>query len=337
MNLFLVTSPFQYICANEARHQYQTFKNILVIIEQDSEPGITQQQKTVNPDDWDYVIRVERKNRSKNIPLTIQKIKKILNNESIDNFFHGEYKSWRTKLMLRNLPVIKEVYFDDGTLTINEYEESIRPKTVYHRSRFIQDLTIRLRGCKPIGKMEQSNNFEIFTIFDIPNPEHKIVKNTLSKLKDKYNSETLYNKDSPLGFIGQGAIGHKRRKTIDAYEEEIKFFIKEHKKSILYFPHRTESSEVRERLSKIEGLEYHICELPLELEILDKQIYLSGLIGILSTAQYTALMLYPNMPIFNLVNNKQSSDFLLTDIVQKREERILEMFNRSRIVNINIS
>jgi hypothetical protein len=48
-------------------------------------------------------------------------------------------------------------------------------------------------------------------------------------------------------------------------------------------------------------------------------------------------MLYPNMPIFNLVNNRQSSDFLLTDIVQKREERILDMFNRSRIVNINIS
>jgi hypothetical protein len=335
MNLFLVTSPFQYICANEARVEYNAKNNILVLVNQVSEPGITQQKKIVNTKLWDHVITLNRESRTTKIPNVIKNVKKITGKNKINNFFHGEYKSWRTKLMLRNLPIENEIYFDDGTLTINEYEETIRTKEVYYRPRFFQDLIVKLLGCNPIGKISQSKNLELFTIFDIPNPEHKIIKNTLSTLKKKYNSESLYDPNAPIGFIGQGAIGHKRRKTIDSYLNELSYFIKKHDKPIVYFPHRTESEELKNRILQMGNVTYHISEFPLEVEILEKQIKLSGLVGILSTAQYTALMLYPGMPIYNL-HNEGDSSFQLTDVVSEREERIFNLFSKSNIINIDV-
>ncbi|MEZ8865814.1 glycosyltransferase 52 family protein [Vibrio splendidus] len=335
MNIYIVTSPFQYICANEARLTYKTKNNILILVNQVSEPGITQQKKIVKLKDWDHIISISRESRTTKIPYVIKKIRKITNNSKIEHIFHGEYKSWRTKLIIRNLPIEKEVYFDDGTLTINEYEESIRTKEVYYRPRFFQDFIIKILGCKPIGKIYQSKNLEIFTIFDIPHPEHKIKRNNLFSLKEKYNSESLFNKDAPIGFIGQGAIGHKRRKTIDAYISELKYFIERHNKPIIYFPHRTESDELKNRISQMQQVSYHVSELPLEMEILENQIHLSGLVGILSTAQYTALMLYPNMPIYNL-HNEYDESFQLTDLVSKREQRIYDLFSKSTIINIDV-
>ncbi|ANS84168.1 hypothetical protein VSVS12_00351 [Vibrio scophthalmi] len=336
MNIFLVTSPFQYICAREAKHHYATQENILILVNQESEPGITQQNKLVSTSEWDHILISGRTSRSKQVPKIIRQIKKITNGKPINCFFHAEYNAWRTKLILKNLNIEKEVYFDDGTLTINEYEEVIRPKSVYARARLVQDFMVRLRGCQPIGTLEQSVNLELFTIFDIPNPEHKIEKNTLAFLKQKYQTASLYDPQAPIGFIGQGAIGHKRRKTIDSYVAEIHHFRDISKASILYFPHRTESEEVRNRIMAIEGLTYHHSELPLEIELIDKQIYLSGLVGILSTVQYTSLILYPGMPIFNLVNDKPHTDYQLENFVIQRERRIAQLFKKNGIQNITI-
>lgn len=336
MNLFLVTSPFQYICANEARCKYSTKNNILLLVNQESEPGITQQRILLNESDWDHVITIGRKNRSKVVPQAIQAIRKIIKGSGLQHFFHGEYNAWRTKLLLRNLPINKEVYFDDGTLTINEYEEVIRPRAVYHRKRFLQDITIRLRGCKPIGKMCQSPSLEIFTIFHIDNPEHKVVKNELTWLKNKYRVTSLFNPNAPIGFIGQGAIGHKRRKSVNSYIREIKYFQDKFKRDILYFPHRTESKEVRDKLELLDGLSYHDSKLPLEIELVDKNIELSGLVGILSTVQYTALIIYPDMPIYNLKNTVQDNDYTLSEIIQQRENRIASIFKSKGIEDIII-
>ncbi|EPU2898075.1 glycosyltransferase 52 family protein [Vibrio vulnificus] len=337
MNVFLVTSPFQYICAREAKHHYKTTDNILVLVNQESEPGITQQKKLVDLSEWDHVLTTSRTSRSKQVPVVINKIRKLARGHSIEHFFHAEYNAWRTKLMLRNLDIVKEVYFDDGTLTINEYEEVIRPKTCYYRPRLLPDLLTRFRGCRPIGRLEQSNNLELFTLFDIPAPIHHIERNTLENLKSRYNLESLYDANAPIGFIGQGAIGHKRRKTIASYVKEISYFQKKLNKPIIYFPHRTESDEVRKQILTLDNITYHHSELPLEIELIDKQIHLSALVGILSTVQYTALMLYPKMPIFNLKNtNTTEQDYTLDKHVTLREARIAELFTRCGIEDITI-
>ncbi|EKO3593544.1 glycosyltransferase 52 family protein [Vibrio metschnikovii] len=337
MNLFLVTSPFQYICALEAKKHYRTRNNILFLVHQESEKGKQIEGKVVSYNDWDFVINTTTTNRSKQVPMAINKIKSIIGRNKIEHFFHAEYTAWRTKLILKNLPIHKEVYFDDGTQTINQYEEVIRNKIEFYRPRVIQDLIVRLHKCKVTHRMPQSENLEIFTIFDIPNPLHCIKKNTLSELKKRYNVYSLYNPTAPFGFIGQGSIGNKRKKTINSYLKEVMYFKEKTQGDIIYFPHRTESEEVKNNIMNIDGLIYHQSELPLEIELIDKKIELSGLVGILSTVQYTSLLLYPDMPIYNLFNPNQSEDYQLTEFNVLREKRILDLFERNGIKNIIIN
>ncbi|EJK2116471.1 glycosyltransferase 52 family protein [Vibrio navarrensis] len=330
MNVFLVTSPFQYICACEAKAHYKTKENILILVNQESEPGITQQNKLVNFSEWDCVITIGRTSRSKQVPSVIRKIRKMAHGRVIDHFFHAEYNAWRTKLILRNLDIVKEVYFDDGTLTINEYEDYIRGKNVYYRPRFFQDLLVRLQGCKVIDSLEQSKNLEIFTIFKINKPEHKIVKNELLTLKEKFKNHTIYNENSPIGFIGQGAIGHKRKKSEDQYTSEIIELIKKFNREIIYFPHRTESSNLRNKIKKIPGIIYHQSSLPLELEIIDKNISLSGFIGIFSTAQYTYKLLDKNLPVYNTISETTYS------LMTERSKRIHTAFKAIGIQDLTL-
>ncbi|MEZ8859673.1 glycosyltransferase 52 family protein [Vibrio sp. 10N.247.311.51] len=332
MNLFLVTSPFQYICAVEARSHYKTENNILLLVEQPSEPGLSQQKKLVNENDWEHVIKIPRKNRTRNLPKVIKEIWKITNREQINNFFHAEYNGWRTKLLLRNLNIDKEVYFDDGTLTLHEYETLIRPKVPYERKRLLQDFLLKLRGCKPIGLLPQSKKLEVFTIFNIPNARHKIVNNSFSFLKSSYGYPNLYSKDSPIGFIGQGAIGHKRMKTIDEYISELKAFKKNYNKEIIYFPHRTETIEIKNRIIALGGITYHESEYPLEIELIDKKIKLSGLVGINSTAQYTAIFIYDGMPIYNIASELDLNS-PNTSIITKR---VYNTFKESGILDMNL-
>lgn len=334
MNLFLVTSPFQYICAEEALRTYDTQNNILLLVKQSSEPGISQEAKLLDRKKWQHIIEIPRVSRSKHVPRAIKAIKKLTKGKRVDHFFHAEYMAWRTKLILRNLPINKEVYFDDGTLTVSEYDESIRLGTIYYRPRFIQDLQVRLRGCKPIGHLKQSKNLELFTIFDIRNPKHRIVKNELSVLRETYRTQELFDENAPIGFIGQGAIGHKRCKTIKQYISEIRHFSSDNQKQILYFPHRTESEELRKEVEKIPNLRYHASELPLEIELVDKQIKLSALVGILSTVQYTSTLLYKDMPIFNLESNIEVQD--MTDLNIARIERLKQLFLEKGIKNIKV-
>lgn len=337
MNLFMATSPFQYICANEARVAYKTKNNILLLVNQEFEPGISQQKKLVNESDWDYVIKIGRKNRALKVPAAIKKIKKIIGKSDLEHFFYAEYIGWRTRLICRNLPIKKEVYFDDGTVSIWEYEDYIRTKKPYHRTRFIQDFVVRLQGCKPIGTLEQTKNLEIFTIFNIENPIHPVIHNDFSALKDKYGTPTLFDKSAPIGFIGQNAIGHKREKTISEYIDELKLFKQKFQNDIIYFPHRTETEEVKKAIMQIGGITYHNSELPLEIELIDKKIKLSCLIGMLSTVQYSAMLLYPGMPVYSLnYKNNSNKKHQLPEKLQRRDKIFHDYFLRNGVQDIFI-
>lgn len=331
MNLFVVTSPFQYICALEAKYHYQTKNNILLLINQNTVQGRLQQDKLIRFNEWDHVIQMERTQRAIRTPLAVKAIKKLLNGSMIERFFYAEYNGFRPRLLLNNLPIEQEVYFDDGTLTINEYEDFIRPRKIYKRKRWLQDLVVRVLGCQPNKIMQPNDKLEIFTIFDIKDPEHKIIENKLSLLQQKYQSASLYSADAPLGFIGQGAIGDNHGKQIDDYLREINYFVKTYNRPLIYFPHRSERAEVKNKIEKIENLTYHSSILPLEIELLEQQIKLSGLVGIYSTAQYTAIKLYPDMPIYNLINLSDNKYITSKDYV-----RIREIFQRSRIEEIDL-
>lgn len=325
MNVFLVTSPLQYILALEAKFYFNCQNCLLVLVEQTTQHGIKQQEKLFSKNDWDFVIRVSRSHRSINIPQVIKKIKNRINNKIIEHFFYAEYNAWRTKVMIKNLPIIKEIYFDDGTLTLSEYNKYIFNKKSFYRPRLFQDLILRLQRCKPIGHLEQSNSLEIFTIFNLNTTTHKIHQNTLKYIKEHYGNPKLYNHEAPIGYIGQGAIGNKKRKSTSEYIQELESLAMKSKRKIIYFPHRTEPQEVRQALENNKLITYHQSEYPLEIELIDKNIELSAFVGSYSTVMFTCRLLYPEMPIYTVSNDYHDQK------IRKELDRQLKAINVQKI------
>ncbi|TOK93642.1 glycosyltransferase 52 family protein, partial [Vibrio parahaemolyticus] len=87
------------------------------------------------------------------------------------------------------------------------------------------------------------------------------------------------------------------------YLVELQTLAESANRKIIYFPHRTERNEVREKLEKEEHIIYHRSEYPLEIELIDKKIELSGFIGTYSTVMFTARLLYPELPIYTISND----------------------------------
>ncbi len=320
MNVFLVTSPLQYICALEAKQYFNCKNNILLLVKQTSKQGILQQDKLLDHDDWQHVITLERNSRSIVVPKGIKKVKAILNGAPIEHFFYAEYNAWRTKLLIRNLDIKKEVYFDDGTLTLLEYEYYIKPQKAFHRPRFIHDLIVRLNGCKPVGLLPQSESLEIFSLFKIDSTTVHCHENRLTRLQEHYGYLQLFNPTAPIGFIGQGAIGDKYQKSVEDYVTELFNLAKKLNKKILYFPHRTENKKVKAILIASDHIIYHQSEFPLEIELIDKGIQLSALIGTFSTVLFTCRILSSEIPLYSLFDTHP--DKVFQQVIREEMNRI---------------
>tara|TARA_Y100000588_G_C14276842_1_gene934771 strand:+ start:1521 stop:2504 length:984 start_codon:yes stop_codon:yes gene_type:complete len=301
MNIFLVTSPLQYICAEEALYEYKTNNNILVLVEQNEESGIKHLKNVFNEKKWDTVIKIKSNQRTITLPKVIKRINSLSKNKEIEHFFFGEYKSFRTRLFMRNITCKKWVFFDDGMATLFDYYDYIHEKRDFTRNRFLQDIILRIQGCKPIGTMPFSEKLEIFTMFDIPDCVCQTKKNNLTTMRLAMKAHECYSPSAPVGFIGEGAIGDKfgkREQPSKAeYLQQLKDYRASTESTIIYFPHRTETEDVKLEVMKIDNLLYHNTELPLELEIATKKIKLSKLTGIASTALYTLSILYKEIPI----------------------------------------
>jgi len=305
MNLFLVTSPFQYICANEARIEYNVKDAVLVLVEQSRETGKIQMAKILKEDDWSEVIIIPRTARTKNIPAVIKHIKSKYS--QFNTYFYSEYDSWRTQLIAKNIPFEKHVYFDDGTMTIIEYEDLFKTKTPYKRKRLLQDIQLRLRGVIPTGVMPFPSNFELFSIFDFKDVDFTYEVNSLSNIRSFFSNYSPFMDIAPAGFIGHAMISERGGMTLNSYLEIIQRYITITGCSqLLYFPHRSESvnQHVVQEIKKIKGLVYHTSEFPLEIEFPDKKVQLSSLGGLTSTALYTLSLMYPDLPIYNALQKK---------------------------------
>lgn len=299
MNLFLVTSPLQYLCAVEAKKYYCPDEtSILLLVKQPREPGISQLTHVLNRNKWTHVIDVERTQRSFSVPKAIKAATQVNGGKYFKYFFHGEYNAWRTKLILKNLEIETEVYFDDGSLTLSEYERHIKTQSTFYRPRFINDLVVRLQGLQPIGKLPISKKLEIFTMFKDLKANVPVRFNCFEELKKKYSITSIKAlTDSKALFLGQGSIGCDGTKK-ERYLDIIHRFAAVTNKPILYVPHRTESAEIRTMVEQIPNLTYHDSTFPVEIEIAEKGLNLADVGGISSTALYSLKLIYPNIQIY---------------------------------------
>lgn len=304
MNVFLVTSPFQYICANEARVVYGSQNNTLILIEQDNPSGQKQMAALLQEEDWDHVLRFPRNRRTTVTPKIIKTIHQ-LSQGKLDTLFYSEYNAWRSKLIIRNLDFKSHVFFDDGTMTFFDYYDHIEPKSIYYRPRILQDFQLRLQGIKPIDKLEFFDNTEIFSIFSFPNCVTRYRENTLSTLQNRVK-QPIRNFTTYDIFIGQGSIDEKGRISLKEYLDQVKDAIHLSENTLLYIPHRTEASHVTDAIKKLEGLTYHHPKFPIEIELRQSSILPENIVGLSSTALYTLSKIYPDARI-KLIEQKNLS------------------------------
>ncbi len=305
MNVFLVTSPFQYICANEAREYFNTEANLLVLVEQDTPRGQKNMDHIFDQSKWDDIIRIPRTNRTFQVPKAINYIKN--KNENIENLFLSEYHGWRSNVFIKNVPAEKIIYLDDGLATLIEYEEQIKPDIPYKRKRIFNDLVLKLQGITPPNYMQRQKNFEIFTIFELEETSVKIHRNRMSSLRSCLNSAACYEPSAPIGFIGEANVGvYKEGVQPVGYLSTIRNVLAESGRPMIYFPHRMEQDDIFKAVSRIPGVTIHNSESPIEREIGEKNIKLSHLYGYSSTALYTLSIIYCEIPIHILENENMA-------------------------------
>ncbi|MDK2702069.1 hypothetical protein QO226_19245, partial [Vibrio vulnificus] len=118
MNLFLVTSPLQLLCAIEAKHHFRTSNNILIVREEKSQSAVRQMRVLLDKSEWDHVIFIGRKSKVWEARKLHSKLKSIHNSLSFLYIFYADYSAWRTNVLLNNIEVKHEVMFDDGVGTV---------------------------------------------------------------------------------------------------------------------------------------------------------------------------------------------------------------------------
>lgn len=329
MNIFLITSPFQYICANEAREAYNTKNNLLVLVLQDTEKGKQHLAQLYDKTKWDHIIEVRRSNRTFTIPKVLKQINNLTAGKTVENLFFSEYTSWRTRMFQRNLPAQKLIFIDDGMANLYEYFQFIKDKKSFTRKRWLQDFLIELQGCKKIGTLPYADNFEMFSIFDIPHPVCPLKLNRLHSIRQKIGAAACYEPTAPIAFIGEGAIGDKNQPSISNYIQRLKVLIANCSTDVLYFPHRTESKQVTEAVKSLPNLIYHQSETPIELEIANKGIKISSITGVTSTALYTLSLLYKEVPITAHTYESHVGNEMIEFLVAHFETRTIQMTNNA--------
>ncbi|MGF1843510.1 glycosyltransferase 52 family protein [Vibrio clamense] len=301
MNVFVITSPFQYICANEARVHFGTTNNLLVLVEQVAERGKKNMEEILDESVWDKIIRIPRSNRTFHVPKVINKIKK--HHSHIDHLFLSEYHGWRSNVFIQNVLADKIIYLDDGLATLVEYEEEIRPQKSYTRKRLLNDFLLRIQGIAPPSSVGRLPNFEMFTVFKLPEDNIKLHKNTMSDLRSTLDSKACFDPNGPIGFIGEANVGvYKEGIQPEGYLSTIKSVIQESGKRMIYFPHRMEQDDIFKAVSELEGVTIHNSSSPIEREIGKEKIKLSKLYGYSSTALYTLSIIYSEIPLQVLKN-----------------------------------
>lgn len=299
MNLFLVTSPFQLICAIEAKKHYGAKENILLLREEKMPSAKAQMRLLLNKEEWEYIIFLGRRSKVWEARKLQYRLKKINPSLKFESIFYADYSAWRTAVLLNNITTEREVMIDDGVGTIREYREKIQPELHVSRNKSSRDKLLKLVGLKPPRLIYPRRGFSFFTFFELSDSRFPIEENQLSVLKQRLNTMQCFSDNAPAGFIGQGMVAEKGI-SLDSYCHLIGKLLEKHPQGVMYFPHRTEADFVRQRLQTMTGLIYHQSKLPLELELAVERIQLSAIYGIASTAEVTLEKIYPEIPVFDI-------------------------------------
>ena len=311
MNFFVVDTAFQMICAIEARDVFSKGQKNRLVIEargarEGREGNLNQILRLVDAD-WNSV-DISTYPRGKGVKRSAARLLSLLKFRykygSAKTLYIGtNSSSWvkRISLILGSQSIVR---LDDGTATIELAHEARSSNT--------------------------APPWSLFTIFYRSGDSAHIKHNKLEWLRSTKNKQ--FKVDPNLSWIIGGAYSEAKLLTLEREIEILKTLIVScrDKKRIVYLPHRSDEDHKLKMIKNL-GVDIDAQEAAFENRLLSNAILPSKILGISSTALFTAKILTPSIDIY-AVKLEPPPKAIYQKIAEEAESIGIKVLNESAMV-----
>ena len=291
LNLFFVESPFQALCANEAKWFYKLNNNLVIVRLSSEARNNSQIKEIVSQSDWKFIVYLKYKKFLPYQKLSIfcQMLYVKCQFRKFDNVFISYLNQSLQTNFLSYIKFNELFLIDDGTMTISYYNQIKKGTNVFFESLISHN---------------KSPKLTLFTLFDLPmRSELNVQKNDFNYLKSLFKDKRNIKKKI-VWFIGGNWVEFGSIDS-ESYYEKIKSEVQKINGncSVHYLAHRREEDENLVNLKTIENLTVVNNIEPLELKLLKSKDLPQFLITFTSTSIFTLRLLFPEIKIILLDHN----------------------------------
>lgn len=289
-DIFIVTTPFQFLGALEAIYKFKLKNNILIVIDNKLENNAKQLTNLIEKysDLFNNVVRFGFENKSKFLKnvFLIKKLKK----EIYNSIFIGDFGSIQ-KVYISTL-VSKNVYLlDDGAKTLLIYNNIKNKKNFFKKS--FRQFRFNIFGLKTTT----NKRIDIFTFFNLDNLKNSnITKHNFEyfkyvyRLKEKQIEKKVY-------ILGQPIVENKRVR-IKSYEEYLNKIMERYEDCQFYYlMHRREDMKQLESYILKKNIEIIKSTIPGEIFFANMKSNPIAIIGVNTTLLFSLKKIYDNLDV----------------------------------------
>jgi len=301
-NLFIIRFPFQLLSAQEAVNYFKLQNNQLIVVLNQNNPQKHKEQlkNLIDYDFWDKVLIFEEEKGSNFFKLA--KHIKELKKEQYNYIFIKNSFLANDQLLLSNINYNKLILLEDGTITFRLIDRILNNKALFSFKKKLY--RFYLLGLK----LKKSYDFELFTMFDLPDlKKYKVHKHNFEYLREKYKIESKEKSEDKIFIIGQQHVETKYL-SLETYLGFIESILRKYPNSeITYMMHRKELEEKFEPLTaKYKNLKVLKSETMGELYFIQLPYQPFMIIGTASTLLFSLKKFFPKLNILSYVfDNKE--------------------------------
>lgn len=326
--LFIISSPFQAICAIEAVYEYKVDSPIFVILQGQLQKVNSTTSKILDKSGFAKKYELVYQSFIKLIKQTPKDLKKLgLNKEEYSLIFLGNFFSPMQRVFstycCKNPKETKFIYLDDGGSTVKAFSGGLNTIRFQNFNAFfktsISQLLFLMKGITPN---------EFFSIFSIESKSYSITPNSLSNLKGKIKK----NEPSNIYILGSNLLNMGLVSNVE-YVKYLKIIIKNIRNNypddkIYYCPHRGESRSFLQKIESYFNLEFFKPDYTVEFDFVLNNIHPGAIYSFGSTASYSLKKLYPNTHSYTIIPETSNK------VINRTYKEIGKIYQKQNIISL---
>lgn len=332
-DLFVVESPFQLLCAIEAREHFHSENPVLVVRYSLDQKNNEQIDSILALVTWP---RVQKIMASSHMVYFDAKLMAFLaglkRRKSLFRYiFIGEYRSWVQTLFAKNLACEKVFLLDDGNGVISLQASYLPSARIYpiRRAKLLlyQSLALLMRLSWSVSPI-----INLFTTFDLqPFAGQEVINNRFQFLSQMLLAKPV--KKNTVFFFGSNLSG--QHVISEEYEFEmlkaVCAYYAAQGLELFYIPHRREEAAKVARIASETGMAIREFRLPAELEI----IYLEWLPGKIASFYSNAISGLSRLHDFDSVDAFYLQPAEINPVYREAIEAVYEDYrNKFNVVDL---